>query len=239
MASEESLRLARLIVGLLSHSRKEHGHGIVCHKTKRGSMERLTNLAIHGWEKWLNALAGQLSDQALLLQLGISAPDAVGRDEMHIEVETMLAHYAWQMQLQLLGVHLEHMLHYSWSFPCVAYGLIHKDEAKAKASLSHVKLLWEVWQDAEKAAHTDANVASIVWQIVWMSWQWPRLLCLELAEFDFQSLPSPLYEELVSTCMGPYNTTKTKQKNKQQPRMHSWDYDDMQTQRAKRISHAS
>ena len=179
MAAEETLVLTRLIVGSLKPSRADHGRSTVMQKTRRGTQWCVADMACGGWQRWLYGLAAQLSKSSFLEEVSMAKPVA-SEAALNTEQETMLGHYAWQLHLSLLGHHLVWLSGFTWSFPMVAFWLVHADADVVQAGLNHVSRMWQAWQAAEEESHRNEDVQDICHNIVWMQWQWPRMLCLEL-----------------------------------------------------------
>lgn len=208
MACRETFHLTSLIVYCLKPSRVEHGRSIVMQKTRRGSLQRTADMAGGAFVSWLNTLAGQLACPETLNTIGFSTPQTESAT-LSIEMETMMAHYMWQLQCRLLGTHVESALAYRWSFPMMAFVLVDQRPDLVAQGLAHLKSIWETWQEAESVAHTNAAVAEVCRNIVWMRWQWPRMVCLELLEARWEEVPEGLKEELWQTAQGPQTTKVT------------------------------
>ena len=116
MAAEETRLVANVIAAALPASRNGHGHSSVLQNTRRGTVERVTNMAHGKCTGWSRELAGQLSCAESLRDMGFKRPGAAP-DNVSLEQETVLAHYAWEVHIRLLGIHLETMLSYSHAFP--------------------------------------------------------------------------------------------------------------------------
>lgn len=206
LAAVDTQALVQLIVVSLQASRREHGEAIVRCKTQRGCLFHVAAWANSEWEAWLNQMAGQLSDSASLRAMGFSSPGTAGLVSTDLEHEAALGHFAWLLKLSTLGSHLLSMLGYVWCFPMCIFVLVHKDEAVVRRGLAHLKNIWCVWQQAERVGHTDDSVDEVLHNLVWTSWQWPRMVCLELDECEWQFVPEALKAELTRTAMSPQNT---------------------------------
>ena len=87
--------------------------------------------------------------------------------------------------------------------------LCHADKQVVAKGLQHIREIWEAWEAAERASHVNDEVAEVLHNIVWMTHQWPRLVCLELLESDWQEVPAELAKELMETARGPHTTNVT------------------------------
>ena len=215
MASPQTRCLANLLVAMLKPSRTEHGKSITIQKTRRGTRARVAAQADGEWQTWLCGLAGILRCPETLKSCGISLLHEPLLWDQSEEQENMLAMYCFSLQVSLLGAHVLRLLAYSWSFPMCVFGLIHDDREVVSRSLKRMEKIWSTWEAAENAGNGDVD--DILHQIIWTSWQWPRLVLLELAEHSFELVPDSLRTELVQASEGP-QTTKTTEDVFREPR---------------------
>ena len=207
MAAPETLSLTAMIVSCLRVSRKEHGQAIVIYETRKGTLWRNAEMAAGQWRGWLNQLAMLLREPSTLRQAGISSLDGPCLWDMDLEQENMVAHYAWQLNINLLAVHTLSSLAYTWSFPMMVFTLVHENPEIQKEGLCHLREVWDTWQAAE--AQQSSLVDEVLFNIIWTTHQWPRLLMLQLAECNFEYVPEPLLRELRETAQGPQTTKST------------------------------
>ena len=176
-------------------------------KTRWGTRARVAAQANSEWHTWLCGLAGMLHHPETLKSCGISQAHEPFVWDQSEEQENMLAMYCFNLQISLLGAHVLRLLAYSWSFPMCVFGLVHEDCNIVSKSLKHMEEIWNTWEKAEKAGNADVD--EILHQIVWTSWQWPRLVLLELSEHSFAKVPDNLRKELLQASEGPQTTKVT------------------------------
>ena len=91
----------------------------------------------------------------------------------------------------------------------VVFWLVHEDKIEVTTGLKHIEQIWRAWEAAERESYVNDEVAEILHNIVWMTHQWPRMVCLELLQTDFQEVPAELKRELMQTARGPQTTNAT------------------------------
>ena len=116
------------------------------------------------WRGWLNQLAMLLREPSTLRQAGISSLGGPFLWDMDLEQENMVAHYAWQLNINLLAVHTLSSLAYTWSFPMMVFTLVHENPEIQKEGLCHLREVWDTWQAAE--AQQSSLVDEVLFNII-------------------------------------------------------------------------
>jgi hypothetical protein len=165
---------------------RHHGHAMVCSRNPAMSMKLRSEMAVGGWHRELYELMHVCSDRAALERSRFLTPAEFAIASVgEIVEDDRLAYHTHIFAIQLIGHRWAFSSSLSYAFPWKAAGLINEDPEVVMKELRDLNLWWNALCRLDLECLRDADASAFRMGLVWPLWEWPRQLCVELAEFDF------------------------------------------------------
>lgn len=170
-----------LLVGVVAPVKEAFDKMITQMKTRKGCRFYLCDMATGSYDEVLVSIFRKFDDPELLssMRLAGSSDDV---DPCHIEHERFLVRKVFDLVWALIGQRCFSLSLYSQSLPWRFVSLIDDDPAVRKEALESLEELWQVLEDAERAALGSNWMKGFLSDLVWTRMPWVRYVMLSLSE---------------------------------------------------------
>eukprot|EP00971_Amphidinium_carterae_P257942 5120199-Amphidinium_carterae.3 len=198
--------IAKMICETSSRVRLASGIGVQAQTSVEGSVRLLAERSVDANMSEVSSVAETLFSSGCLERIGVM-PQTTTSVSLSDADQHVLGEHLCAYATHLMGARLLSNLAWQYTLPNALWGLLHESGECRSSRLKELKEMWVVLVKAESEARTNTKLRALLRDMVWPGMQTCRLVLAELAEADFECVPSSV-GKLLQDCAEGFATTK-------------------------------